>query len=261
MVKSGLRGIARRGPGGYGENRMLGSVSVRRNAVAEVVGRQPDPEKRSHTHRVNIAMRTVGGDGDLACSNPGPDESRAFGICEQKGGRGPGRRGNTRDRDHEIGSDSRKRVSVPRRWKAPRVEQSVSSSRWDDGSDLGVFGGSPRARAREHKPGTRQGCQRYGSIGSARKKNAVRQSEEAHRSEFGVVKRQVHRSPGRGCKPVGHGRGVSLEEMPVAHEARVLEFRKWEAEVGRTHRVSFSGASRKADHRRNELARSKLLHR
>jgi len=62
--------------------------------------------------------------------------------------------------------------------------------------------------------------------------NAARQPEEAHRSEFGVVKRQVHRSPGHGCKPDGQGRGVSLEEMPVAHEARVLVFRKWEAEVG-----------------------------
>jgi len=61
--------------------------------------------------------------------------------------------------------------------------------------------------------------------------------DEACRSGFGVVKRQVHRSPGRGCKPVGQGRGVSLEEMPVAHEARVLVVRQWEAEVGRTHRV------------------------
>jgi len=93
------------------------------------------------------------------------------------------------------------------------------------------------------------------------KENFERQSEEAHRSELGVVKRQVHRSPGRGCKPVGHGRGVSLEEMPVAHEARVLVIRQQEAEVGRTHRASFSGASRKADHRRDELARSEPLYR
>jgi len=71
MVKSGFRGIARRDPGGYGENRMLGSVSVRRNAVAEVVGRQPDPEKRLHTHRVNIAMRKGGRGRGSSLQQPG----------------------------------------------------------------------------------------------------------------------------------------------------------------------------------------------
>jgi hypothetical protein len=43
-----------------------------------------------------------------------------------------------------------------------------------------------------------------------------------HRSESGVVKRKVHRSPGRGCKLANQGRGASLEEIPVAHEAWVL---------------------------------------
>jgi len=87
----------------------------------------------------------------------------------------------------------------------------------------------------------------------------AREPEEAHRSGFGVVKRQVHRSPGHGCKPVGHGRGASLEEMPVAHEARVLVVRQWEAEVGRTHRVRSLAASRKADCRKDELARGSHL--
>jgi len=68
-----------------------------------------------------------------------------------------------------------------------------------------------------------------GVRGTARRgapaEDAVRQPEEAYRSGFGVVKRQVHRSPGRGCKPVGQGRGVSLEDVPVTYEARVLVVR------------------------------------
>jgi len=39
------------------ENRILEGVSVRRDVVAEVVGRQPDPEKRVSTVRVKIAER------------------------------------------------------------------------------------------------------------------------------------------------------------------------------------------------------------
>jgi hypothetical protein len=46
--------------------------------------------------------------------------------------------------------------------------------------------------------------------------------------------------------------------MPVAHEARVLVVRQWEAEVGRTYRVSFSAANRKVDLRKDELARGEL---
>jgi len=42
----------------------------------------------------------------------------------------------------------------------------------------------------------------------------------------------------------GHGRGVSLEEKPVTHEAWGTRSRKqWEAEVGRTHRCSCSVAA------------------
>jgi len=39
------------------ENRMLVGVSVRWDVVAEVVGRQPDPEKRVSAFRVKIAER------------------------------------------------------------------------------------------------------------------------------------------------------------------------------------------------------------
>jgi len=43
-----------------------------------------------------------------------------------------------------------------------------------------------------------------------------------YQSGSGIVKRQVHRSPVRECKLIGQGRGASFEEIPVAHEARVL---------------------------------------
>jgi len=39
------------------ENRMLVGVSVRRDVVAEVVGRQSDPQKRVSTFRVKTAKR------------------------------------------------------------------------------------------------------------------------------------------------------------------------------------------------------------
>jgi len=55
--------------------------------------------------------------------------------------------------------------------------------------------------------------------------NTARQLDEARRSESGVVKRQIHRSPGCECKLVGQGQGASLEEMPVAHEAWILVVR------------------------------------
>jgi len=44
----------------FRENRMLSGVSVRRNVVAEVVGRQSDPEKRSSAGRVKSAERDDG---------------------------------------------------------------------------------------------------------------------------------------------------------------------------------------------------------
>jgi len=58
--------------------------------------------------------------------------------------------------------------------------------------------------------------------GSARKKHAPHESDRARRSESGVVKRRFPRSFGRGCRPTDQRRGVSLEEMPGANEARVL---------------------------------------
>jgi len=93
----------------------------------------------------------------------------------------------------------------------------------------------------ESGAGARQRGQRFGSIGSTRDNDAARQPGRAHRSERGVVKRQTHRSFGIGCKPGRQGRGASLEEKPVTHEARVLAVRKWEAEVGRTHRAHAPG--------------------
>jgi len=109
----------------------------------------------------------VGGDGGLACGNLGQSES-VLGGLHAKRQRGPDRRGNTRDRDHELGTDSRTCVNVPHRWKAPRVVESVSSSRRDEGSGLGVQV-DHLVRKREGEAWMRQGCQRSGSIGSARR--------------------------------------------------------------------------------------------
>jgi len=45
------------------ENRKLAGVSVRRNVVAEVVGRQPDPEKRVPALRVKTRSARCAGTG------------------------------------------------------------------------------------------------------------------------------------------------------------------------------------------------------
>jgi hypothetical protein len=52
---------------------------------------------------------------------------------------------------NDIGTDSRMRVGVPQRRKAPRVVESVSSSRRDEGSGLGKPEGRPHAKARSHE--------------------------------------------------------------------------------------------------------------
>jgi len=64
------------------ENRKLVSVSAYRNEVAEVVGRQPDPESRVSALGVKIAGVTMGGDGDLASNNSVRREMRHTGSCE-----------------------------------------------------------------------------------------------------------------------------------------------------------------------------------
>lgn len=102
-------------------------------------------------------------------------------------------------------------------------------------------GGSEGARER-------QGCQRLGSKRSDGRRGRLTNLGGVRQSESGVVKRQFHRSLGRGCKPGGQGRGASLEEKPVMHEARVLVVQEsWEAEIGRTCRaLSPSQAARRA---------------
>jgi len=152
-----------------------------------------------------------------------------------KGRRGPGRRGNTRDRarnwrrsTHERGcplamegiSGLRERLifTERRRKRSWRPE------------------GLSHAKARSRISGSDRDARGTARSGAPAESCRAPTSMKAYRSGSGVVKRQVHRSPGHGCMPVGQGRGVSLEEMPVAHETRVLVVRQWEAEVGRTHR-------------------------
>jgi len=58
-------------------------------------------------------------------------------------------------------------------------------------------------------------------LGNARKKRRV-STWAVCRSGSGVVKRQVLRSPGHGCKPIGQGRSASFGKMPEGDEVRVL---------------------------------------
>jgi len=79
------------------------------SAVAEVVGRLPDPEKRSAASRVNIARRTAGRDGGLARSNLRQGESRVGGAA----GEGAARAGNVAE-THVTASRNRNRLTHER---------------------------------------------------------------------------------------------------------------------------------------------------
>jgi len=192
--------------------------------VAEVVGRPSDPEKRSLASRVNIARRAVGRDGDLARSNLRRSESLAVGAA----GEVVARAGFVAE-THVTASRNRKRLTHER--GCPPAVEGISGR-----TERLIFtegrrkrprqpGEARRATARRQWPGSDRGVRGTARSEAPGGKNAARQPEEAHRSESGVVKRPVHRSPGHGCKPEGQGRGASFEEMPVAHEARVLVFR------------------------------------
>lgn len=86
-------------------------------------------------------------DGDLARGNLG-DAKATHAEPRVNGCRELGRSGNHHVTAHGTGNDSRMRVSVPWRWKAPRVVKFVSSSRRDGRSGLGDPNQAPRAKAR-----------------------------------------------------------------------------------------------------------------
>jgi len=209
---------------------------------------------------VKIAASTVGGDGGLARGNPRKGESRSEGATGERHDEGRIRAELTRVRSRRSANGLRVCVGVPQRWKAPRVAELVSLHGGAKKAILAV-GWKVCARAWSGSSGATGVSEARHRRKRTEESNAARQSEEARRSERGVVKRQVHRSFGRGCKPEGQGRGESLEEKPVAHEARVLVVEKWEAEVGRTHRCSCSVASRKADHRMQRASSKQPLRR
>jgi len=166
--------------------------------------------------------RTKGGDGGLANQRMRVRELRAALVSEGVPRAGSLRK-TSRDRT-ETSDDSRMGAGDPYRWKTPWIGALTSSSRRGEQTDLGGLmmchhvRGSVRWR---HKVGRRQGCQRCGSM-EMHGRNTVHQSTRSRRSGSGVVKRQVLRSLGHGCKPTGQGRGVSLEEIPGTNEARVL---------------------------------------
>jgi len=82
----------------------------------------------------------------------------------------------------------------------------------------------PPARSKSVALGTmgkRQRYQRHGLLGSAWN-NMPRINPAGPSSGSGVVKRQVLRSPGSGCKPIHQGRSEGFEKTPETHRARVL---------------------------------------
>jgi len=87
-------------------------VSVRRSVVAEVDGRQSDPEKRVSALRAKSRGGTMCGDGDLACGNLGVAKV-THAEPWVKGRRGPGRSGNHHVTASGFGNDSHMRVSDP----------------------------------------------------------------------------------------------------------------------------------------------------
>jgi len=173
-------------------------------SVAEIVGRQPDPEKCPSASRVNSARRGGGQGRGSSSRQPSSFAKAKFRDPWVNGRRGPDRRGNTRDRERDRYRPTHVR-GCPRRWKAPRVVESVPSSRRGEGIDLGNLEGKSPPESAEQDVRERRRCQRYGSIGSAGEIMPCVNLDQAYRSGFGVVKRQVHRSPGRGCKPSAKG--------------------------------------------------------
>lgn len=111
----------------------------------------------------------------------------------------------------------------PYRWKTPEIVGFTSSSRRGEQSNLG---GLKTRRSLRKRYGMDWGGDRVSEVrldGSARKNHASHESERARRSGSDVVKRRIPRSfEFDGCRPTGQRRGVSLEEKPGAHEARVL---------------------------------------
>jgi len=69
---------------------------------------------------------------------------------------------------HDSGTDPRVCVGVPRRWKAPRVVELVSSSRRDEGSGLGKPGGWRHAKVRRRKLGSDGGVNGTARSGARR---------------------------------------------------------------------------------------------
>jgi hypothetical protein len=136
--------------------------------------------------------------------------------------RGSSRSGNHHVTAHGVDSDSCMRMSVPQTMEGTSgrvncliVTEGRRHRPWQTGSN-----GSTRKREPLGTEAT--GVSEVRSGRDRSEEYAARQLDEVRRSGSGIVKRQVHRSPGPECKLAGHGRGASLEKKPEAHEARVL---------------------------------------
>jgi len=152
-----------------------------------------------------------------------------------KGRRGLGRRENARDRERDRHRPTHARGCYPTMEGASgRTARLLFTERrrkrpWQPGR-------WPHAKAQSRRNGSDRGVRGTATTGapeeSCRAPTRRRLPKRIQRRETLGPPVSWHR-----CKPVVQGRGVSLEEMPVAHEARVLVVRQWEAEVGRTHRA------------------------
>jgi len=198
------------------ESRSLESVSVRRKQLQKSSSGDLGPEKRRFVVSRESAGLRGGGDGGLVRGNP---SGIAAEEPRMKWRRRSDRRGSTRDHGRDRGS-SRSVAWDPRRGKAPRVVPPASPSR---------EGGSQRPRRARRKRPLINGAWSAGSDRGARGTAGREHAEETprvnpERPPKRIARREtrVHRSPGLGCKPDRHGRGVSLEETPVTREVRVL---------------------------------------
>jgi hypothetical protein len=191
----------------------------------------------------------MGGDGDLASRNPERNAKAARRERRVKGRRGSDRSGNHHVTAHGPDSDSRTRVNVPRRWKAFLVVTAVLSS-WKGGeSGLG-----DREKRGVEKP---RGCPEATRVSEVRLRRAARNKNKRRAlTETSPPKRVRHRE--MPVPPVswprvqarGHGRGASLEEKPVAHEAWGTRSRSSGKQKSVARIVVVLRGSRKANHRR-----------
>jgi len=122
----------------------------------------------------------------------------------------------------ETDDGSRRSAGVPYRRKAPRIAAIDLIFTEGQALDLGGLKPAPLVRKRRGSGlGRRQGCQRYGSAGSARNNTPLANPESPPKR---IGRRETPGPPALWSRVQAHdqGRSASFEEMPGSDEARVL---------------------------------------